>query len=685
MYFTNITLTNVFSYYGSKYFEFGTPSSKRNVVLLKGRNGQGKTSFLNALHLLFLSENNELLRRRAAGRKIAPVRFLYGEQGDNPNWWGVLNHKARQHARNNNLKAQCSVAVTLFSQEQGGTVTITRSWEFSASGDDYTTNTQFYSPFKNHLTDDAAEQAIAELIPPDFLPFYFFDGEDIQQLANSNSSQTIKHIEKILNVSAVEYLNQQAGLFRKRLQRNQSSSELQKKLQELEFKINQHKLDIQTREEKIANHSHEKEDFERQLENKNQQHRILRGIPSGSNESAIKEKIETLQNQRSDSLKNIADMLLTDTILFTAPQLITKSIDMADTQISTDHAVVDDIKKALHQAISNSPQSSPPLSEPQIKFYKRKLSKALEPFKMGHEHDAAFNVNSHNARELIKQLSPYLNQERLAGFKQTLEQITANTQQLNEQQKSLRNTSELAEEEQKEFEQLNNDIEFFEHHLKLAKDEIYQYQREIKAHQTQIKSLEGEIKTLEQQIKFSDKDKRHAELARQIETTCWQFVSYLKQTKQPELESAINKYLKPLLDSNQLIHKVKVSESFAISYWNQQNEQVPMSSLSAGTLQMLVTAITWALKDISGRKLPLVIDTPLARIDRRHQENLLKHYYPNAAEQVIVLPTDSELDGNKHNLIKPHVYCEYQLHNPTGDDTQIQRSNIPEDTQEQEG
>ena len=351
---------------------------------------------------------------------------------------------------------------------------------------------------------------------------------------------------------------------------------------------------------------------------------------------------------------------------------------MAEAQVSSDHAVVDDIETAIQHAMSSAPYSVPPLEERQVKFYQRKLSKALESFKMGSEHDAAFDVNSDNARELIKQLAPYEEQERLAGFKTALEQITNNNQRLEEQQKSLRNTSELAEEEKKEFEQLNQNIEFFEYHLKQAKDEIYQYQREIKEYERQINHIKGEIKDLEQQIKLSEQDKRHAELAQQIETTCRDFVSYLKRNKRSELESAINIHLKPLLDSNQLIQQIKVSESFAVSYWNKHQQPVPMSSVSAGMKQLLATALIWALKTVSGKALPVVIDTPLARIDRRHQENLLKHYYPKAAEQVIVLPTDSELDDKKYQLIKPHVYCEYELRNPEGDDTQILSIKTPE-------
>lgn len=69
--------------------------------------------------------------------------------------------------------------------------------------------------------------------------------------------------------------------------------------------------------------------------------------------------------------------------------------------------------------------------------------------------------------------------------------------------------------------------------------------------------------------------------------------------------------------------------------------------------------------------MPLVIDTPLARIDRGHQENLLTRYYPFAGDQVIVLPTDSELDARKYALLAPHVYREFRLENPDGDDTVV--------------
>ncbi len=66
------------------------------------------------------------------------------------------------------------------------------------------------------------------------------------------------------------------------------------------------------------------------------------------------------------------------------------------------------------------------------------------------------------------------------------------------------------------------------------------------------------------------------------------------------------------------------------------------------------------------------ICSPLGRIDKQHQNNLLTRYYPYASRQVILLPTDSELDDRKRHLLAPHIYREFHLHNPDGENTEIE-------------
>ncbi len=86
-----------------------------------------------------------------------------------------------------------------------------------------------------------------------------------------------------------------------------------------------------------------------------------------------------------------------------------------------------------------------------------------------------------------------------------------------------------------------------------------------------------------------------------------------------------------------------------------------MGSLSAGMKQLAATSLLWALKTCSGRPMPIIVNTPMARIDKGNQENLLRCYYPTVSEQVILLPTDSEMDERKYNMLKPYIYQEVIL------------------------
>ena len=86
-----------------------------------------------------------------------------------------------------------------------------------------------------------------------------------------------------------------------------------------------------------------------------------------------------------------------------------------------------------------------------------------------------------------------------------------------------------------------------------------------------------------------------------------------------------------------------------------------MDSLSAGERQMLALSILWGLALASNRKLPNIIDTPLARLDSAHRKNIINNYLPNASEQMIVLSTDEEIDQVLLEGVKPHLSRCYQL------------------------
>ena len=88
---------------------------------------------------------------------------------------------------------------------------------------------------------------------------------------------------------------------------------------------------------------------------------------------------------------------------------------------------------------------------------------------------------------------------------------------------------------------------------------------------------------------------------------------------------------------------------------------VPFQILSAGERQLLATAILWGLAKVSGRPVPLVIDTPLGRLDSHHRSHIVQRYFPAASHQVVLLSTDEEIIGRYLEMIRPAVGREYLL------------------------
>jgi len=99
-----------------------------------------------------------------------------------------------------------------------------------------------------------------------------------------------------------------------------------------------------------------------------------------------------------------------------------------------------------------------------------------------------------------------------------------------------------------------------------------------------------------------------------------------------------------LLHKSDLVHRVEIDNStFSLSLYDLGGKPVPKHRLSAGEKQLLAIAFLWGLARVSGRNLPVAIDTPLGRLDSSHRTNLVERYFPGASHQVILLSTDTEI------------------------------------------
>lgn len=120
--------------------------------------------------------------------------------------------------------------------------------------------------------------------------------------------------------------------------------------------------------------------------------------------------------------------------------------------------------------------------------------------------------------------------------------------------------------------------------------------------------------------------------------------------------------LSVLLRKERLITDVQIDpETHTVGLTGADGHALPAAELSAGERQLLAVALLWGLARASGQPLPVVIDTPLGRLDGSHRGHLLERYFPQASHQVLLLSTDTEIDKAAFGQIAEHVGRTYRL------------------------
>jgi DNA sulfur modification protein DndD len=168
----------------------------------------------------------------------------------------------------------------------------------------------------------------------------------------------------------------------------------------------------------------------------------------------------------------------------------------------------------------------------------------------------------------------------------------------------------------------------------------------------QVNDLETEIETTKKELKeyttqtIDSKNSEHIiTTSTRVKDTLKVFREKLTLRKLNKLELEVTECFRYLLHKSDLIHRVAIdTHSFSLSLYNLQGKIVPKHRLSAGEKQLLAIAFLWGLARMSGRRLPIAIDTPLGRLDSSHRSNLIEKYFPSASHQVILLSTDTEID-----------------------------------------
>ena len=139
------------------------------------------------------------------------------------------------------------------------------------------------------------------------------------------------------------------------------------------------------------------------------------------------------------------------------------------------------------------------------------------------------------------------------------------------------------------------------------------------------------------------------------------YAENLRSSKIKILENEILESLITLLHKENFVEKVSIDkETFEVKLFKGDDDEITKDMLSKGELQMYATAIVWGLAKTSGRPLPFIIDTPLARLDEEHRTSLVEEFYPER-HQTIILSTDSEINYEYYKKLKPNISNEFVI------------------------
>ena len=144
-----------------------------------------------------------------------------------------------------------------------------------------------------------------------------------------------------------------------------------------------------------------------------------------------------------------------------------------------------------------------------------------------------------------------------------------------------------------------------------------------------IHSVKDQIEKAEQrrEMLYRTQQQRQAHIKRpkqveNVQTVLAEYTAQLTQAKIVTLSDAIVEGFNQLSHKPDRIKRVELDpKTFAVTLYDTYNRFISKDELSAGEQQIYTTALLWGLAKTSGKPLPMILDTPLGRLDSSHPAN----------------------------------------------------------------
>jgi len=512
--------------------------------------------------------------------------------------------------------------------------------------------------YLNEREQDIFLSRLREEMPPHVIDLCFFDGEDISRIVlEDRLAEYIEHSSKVLfNLDLFEHLEGDLSQLISQELKDNNQEEIDTRLLELNQKLQQQQNKKNSLHSNIAELENEIDSTIARIEQAKNDFEIYGGLVQKERDrftSRINE-IEHIRKQNNEEIKSFIATFL--------PFYLNRNL-LGQVQEQMEDEQANETYNHFHQMLE--------------KVNLKLLSQEVKQF-VGNEKDSEI-ITDIVLNKLMTQMNPNLEKViQRASFKQRSEvenmmnqinnhniqtylSLFEENQTLLAESKKLRDQLVLND-ASSEFKDILESIEQFSNQLEKLKQQR-EYKEELMTELTKgIETIEVEIKQARKQINDSQKQNRVNKISNKLIMISEQFRALQRQKKLQQVQYEATTMMNKLLRKKEYLSTIKIdSNSFNVILYNKNGEELNKDTLSAGERQILLISIIWAMLKASGRRLPLVFDTLLGRLDKTHKESLLTSFIPSCGEQVIILSTDSEIDSEHYSLIQSNLANQYTI------------------------
>lgn len=181
----------------------------------------------------------------------------------------------------------------------------------------------------------------------------------------------------------------------------------------------------------------------------------------------------------------------------------------------------------------------------------------------------------------------------------------------------------------------------------------------------EIQKLDNRIHTYDVQIQ-QEPDLKYDTLVK-LKPFFEKVADSLLKKKKAQIESEMQQQLNRLLVSYKgHIGRVELSDSmenFNIRIFHTKGNQISLNQLNAASKQIFIQVLLKVLRNLGDYNPPVMIDTVMGVLDNESREMLFEEYFPNLAEQTILLCTTSEVrPDSDYRKIEAFISKTFTLH-----------------------